>query len=191
MRSNIWGHFQICITVPLITYLFHFSAYWFNWIKEHPLKEYWCKLKIDKIIYSKSQSRTTYDDSKKKKPSMNPLSGGYTYPKLLHACSTSLHFRYISLRHHLGSKASFATWSMIKEKDFSQLTFLLLRGFIPLIFSKKSLLTFWCFWCFKLWRIHLCYLFLLFITFMPLFFIKKLSRRIFLSSRHSNEFYLF
>ena len=164
MSTNIWGHFQICITAPLITYLFHFSAYLSNWIKEHPLKEYWCKLKIDKIIYSKSQSRTKYDDCKNK-PSMNSLSGGYTYPKLLHACSTSLHFRYISLRLHIGSKASFATWSMIKEKDFSELTFLLLRGFMPLIFSKKSLLTFWCFWYFKLWRIPFCYLFKLFVTF--------------------------
>ena len=60
------------------------------------------------------------------------LKGGYMYPKwnscrreflLCYTRFTSLHFAYISLRVHMGSKANFATWSMIKEKDFSQLTF--------------------------------------------------------------------
>ena len=60
------------------------------------------------------------------------LDGGYTYPKwnsrwreflLCYARFTLLHFAYISHRLHFGSKANFVTWSMIKEKDFSQFTF--------------------------------------------------------------------
>ena len=47
-----------------------------------------------------------------------------------------------------------------------------LRGFIPIIFSKKSFLAF--FRYFKLWGTPLCYLFLLFRT-MLLFFITKLT----------------
>ena len=38
---------------------------------EHPLKEHRYKMKIDNIIYLKSSSRTTYDDSKNK-PSLYP-----------------------------------------------------------------------------------------------------------------------
>ena len=40
---------------------------------------------------------------------------------------TSLHFGYISLYLHFPSKLNFATWSMIKEKDFSELTFSLFK----------------------------------------------------------------
>ena len=39
--------------------------------EKHPLQERRCKFKIDKITYSKSQSRTTYDDSKNN-PSLYP-----------------------------------------------------------------------------------------------------------------------
>ena len=46
---------------------------------------------------------------------------------MLHARFTSLHFEYISLRLHFRLKLNFATWSMIKEKDFSQLTFSLFK----------------------------------------------------------------
>ena len=42
-----------------------------NIYSKHPLKEDRCKFKINKISYSKSQSRTTYDVSKNK-PSLYP-----------------------------------------------------------------------------------------------------------------------
>ena len=65
-----------------------------------------------------------------------------------------------------------------------------LRGFICLIFSKIHFWLFDDFWYFKLWRIPLCFLFLLCRTFY--FSLQNWqSRRIFLSNRHSNEFYLF
>ena len=60
---------KTCTFLYLITYLFLFLT--ISCIKEHPLKttlkEHRCKFKIDKIAYSKSQSRTTYDDSKNRR----------------------------------------------------------------------------------------------------------------------------
>ena len=56
----------------MISYLFLFLTYLFfliqlkNIHEKHPLKQRKCKFKTAKIIYLKSQSRTTYDDSKNK-----------------------------------------------------------------------------------------------------------------------------
>ena len=58
--------------IPLLNNLFlSYPIYFFNWIKEHPLKEHGCNFKIDKITYSKSQSITKLDDNKNK-PSLYP-----------------------------------------------------------------------------------------------------------------------
>ena len=136
MRSNIWGHFQICITVPLITYLFHFSAYLFNWIKEHPLKEYWCKLKIDKIIYSKSQSRTKYDDSKKKafnESFKRWLHVPEVVPRVFHFTPLQVYFTSPSLR----VKSQFCNLKHDKRKRFFSTHISPFKGLYPPNFFKK------------------------------------------------------
>ena len=55
----------------LITYLFLLLTYLFLCIKEHTLKtsiKNVSKFKIDKITYSKSLSRATYNDNENKPP---------------------------------------------------------------------------------------------------------------------------